>query len=730
MRSTRLPFLLFLALTLLAAAVVPPCSVGQLDKAARANPEVSPDDDPAWGPVDAPVTIVEFADYQCPYCKQFFDQTLPQIKKTYEGRLRFVYRDFPLTAIHSNAEKAAEASECADDQGRFWDYHGLLWDNQQALDVASLKAYAGQIGLDTATFDDCLDSGKNAQEVQKDYSDGVSYGVTGTPTFFINGVELLGTLPFSGFQTIIDGLLAVAPTPTPAPSSTASPEPTPGPTGQLHNCPLPNRWSIAVWSGLEDVPTGEALATCGATAVSSAYSLDPETQGWWRYFPDHPDISNLGALDNRQGIIALGSGSAAAPSDIAATSSSSFQLYGCPQPGKWSISVWDGPDGTGTGEALATCSSSIAAAYALDPQTQGWLGYFNGRPDISNLMTVDGLHGMLTLGGSAVPAAQLRVDFIDVGQGDATLIEAGDTAILVDGGDGSVEAQESLEDFLQAWHIQDIDLMVATHPHADHIGGLIDVLALYDVREIWTNGDTSGSQTYGDFALAVAQEQAAGATLREVTRGYTAEFDGLNISVFHPPALTGDTNEDSLVLRLTCGMVDILLVGDATTDSEASMLAAGLALDSDVLKVGHHGSSTSTSAPFLATVTPEDAVISVGAGNTYGHPAQDTLDRLAAVGATVYRTDQNGTVVLTSDCNTYSITTSGPAVTPTVTPVPSPPPPTPTSLEVACGPCAATDCNCSDLGTQAKAQACLNADPSDPFNLDGDNDGSPCESLP
>jgi hypothetical protein len=176
--------------------------------------------------------------------------------------------------------------------------------------------------------------------------------------------------------------------------------------------------------------------------------------------------------------------------------------------------------------------------------------------------------------------------------------------------------------------------------------------------------------------------------------------------------------------------VSVLLPGDATSDSEASMLAAGLALDSDVLKVGHHGSSTSTSTPFLAAVTPEDAVISVGAGNTYGHPAQETLDRLAAVGATVYRTDQNRTVVLTSDCNTYSITTSGPAVTPTVTPVPSPPPPTPTSLEVACGPCAATDCDCADFDTQAKAQACLNADPSDPFHLDGDNDGSPCESLP
>ena len=102
---------------------------------------------------------------------------------------------------------------------------------------------------------------------------------------------------------------------------------------------------------------------------------------------------------------------------------------------------------------------------------------------------------------------------------------------------------------------------------------------------------------------------------------------------------------------------------------------------------------------------------------------------MAAVGATVYRTDQDGTVVLTSDCNTYSIATSGPTVTPTITPIPSPGPP-PISLGEACGPCAATDCNCSDFGTQAEAQACLDADPTDPFNLDGDNDGTPCESLP
>jgi competence protein ComEC len=189
-----------------------------------------------------------------------------------------------------------------------------------------------------------------------------------------------------------------------------------------------------------------------------------------------------------------------------------------------------------------------------------------------------------------------------------------------------------------------------------------------------------------------------------------------------------------------------LLTGDATSDSEASMLAATLALDSDVLKVGHHGSSTSTSAAFLGAVTPKDAVISVGAGNTYGHPTQATLGRLAAAGATVYRTDEDGTVVLTSDCSTYSIATSAtppPTPSPTATPTPtSTATPTATATHTAtatatpgglvgaCGSCALSDCNCSDFATQAEAQTCLDADPSDPFGLDGDNDGDACESLP
>jgi competence protein ComEC len=408
-------------------------------------------------------------------------------------------------------------------------------------------------------------------------------------------------------------------------------------------------------------------------------------------------------------------------------------MQNCPQAGKWAISVWSGDEGIGAEQAFATCDDAgVAVAYTIDLDTQQWSRWFADRPELNTLTTLDDMQGVLALGAfqptptitpipSPTPPLALTVHFIDVGQGDAILIDSGDMDILVDGGRTSA----SVLAYLQGQGIADIDLLVATHPDADHIGGLADVLAQYQVNEIWVNGDTATSQTYQDFAAAGAAE---GATVREPTRGYTTQMDGLSVDVLNPTSQrTGDSNEDSVVFRLVCGEVSVLLTGDATSDSEASMLAAGLTLDSDVLKVAHHGSRYSTSAPFLAAVTPEDAVISVGAGNPYGHPAQETLDRLAAAGATVYRTDQDGTVILTSDCSTYSITTSGPAVTPTITPVPTP---TPTSLEAACGPCAATDCNCSDFDTQAEAQACLNADPTDPFNLDGDNDGIACESLP
>jgi len=172
--------------------------------------DVSVDDDPGRGPEDAAVTIVEFSDFQCPYCARFQEETLPQILSNYGDKVRFVYRDFPLTSLHANALNSAEASECADDQGKYWEYHDLLFQNQAALDVESLKSYAASLGLDTAAFDDCLTSGKYAQEVAKDLQDGTNAGVQGTPSFFVNGMPIRGAQPYAAFQVAIEAALAKA----------------------------------------------------------------------------------------------------------------------------------------------------------------------------------------------------------------------------------------------------------------------------------------------------------------------------------------------------------------------------------------------------------------------------------------------------------------------------------------------------------------------------------------
>jgi protein-disulfide isomerase len=161
---------------------------------------------PSKGPENAQVTIVEFSDFQCPFCGRAAT-TLDEVMKGYEGKVRLVFRHFPLN-FHPEAPKAAEASLCAADQGKFWEYHDKLFQNQRALQVPQLKEYATQVGLDAGKFNTCLDSGGKAATVQKDMKDGEQLGVTGTPGFFVNGRFLNGALPAEEFKKIIDEELA------------------------------------------------------------------------------------------------------------------------------------------------------------------------------------------------------------------------------------------------------------------------------------------------------------------------------------------------------------------------------------------------------------------------------------------------------------------------------------------------------------------------------------------
>jgi protein-disulfide isomerase len=173
--------------------------------------KVSEDDDPAIGPSDAPVVIIEFSDYQCPFCRKFREETLDKILETYEGKVRFVYRDFPLENIHPYAFKAAEAANCAGEQGKYFEYHDLLYEKQSDWSARGEEAfveYAQQLSLDVESFETCLASGKYEEEVRKDLQDGINAGVTGTPAFFINGIPLSGAQPFEVFKVIIDSELA------------------------------------------------------------------------------------------------------------------------------------------------------------------------------------------------------------------------------------------------------------------------------------------------------------------------------------------------------------------------------------------------------------------------------------------------------------------------------------------------------------------------------------------
>ena len=168
---------------------------------------VSLDQDPAKGPAAAPITIVEFSDFQCPYCSRV-NPTLKQVEEKYGDKVRVVFRDFPLVQIHKDAAKAAEAGECAHEQGKFWEMHDRLFADQSKLQVEALKQKATEIGLDAEKFNQCLDSSKYAAEVQKDVDEGARYGVTGTPAFFINGRMLGGAQPVEAFMQVIDEELA------------------------------------------------------------------------------------------------------------------------------------------------------------------------------------------------------------------------------------------------------------------------------------------------------------------------------------------------------------------------------------------------------------------------------------------------------------------------------------------------------------------------------------------
>lgn len=242
---------------------------------------------------------------------------------------------------------------------------------------------------------------------------------------------------------------------------------------------------------------------------------------------------------------------------------------------------------------------------------------------------------------------ELRVVFLDIGQGDAIFIEAPNgSQVLIDGGTTSDVLRE-LSKVMPFWD-RSIDLVVATHPHGDHIGGLIDVLERFEVANILETAIKEDTAVVKAYDRAVEKENAEQIPRERGTRVILDSNVVLTI-LSREVVAASDPNDASIVLRLDYGETSFLFTGDATKFVEEELLQFYDALDIDVLKVGHHGSNTSTSPAFVSATSPDIAVISVGANNTYGHPTQNVLETLAAQNVEVLRTDELGTIQLVSD---------------------------------------------------------------------------------
>lgn len=274
-------------------------------------------------------------------------------------------------------------------------------------------------------------------------------------------------------------------------------------------------------------------------------------------------------------------------------------------------------------------------------------------------------------GGVADVDGDLAVHFFDVGQGDSTLLAGPDFTIVIDAGRHD---RTDVVPHLRRAGVEAIDLLVGTHPDADHIGQLADVLVAFPVTEVWMSGDQHTTLT---FERALDAILAADAGYHEPRAGEAYDIGSAHVEVINPASIGGELNDGSIALRITFGEVTFLFPGDAEAPAEAGMLQRGHDLSADVLHVGHHGSAASTSEPFLAAVSPRIAVYSAGAGNQYGHPSAEVLARLADHGVDVYGTDVHGTVVVTTDGESMTVETTGasaplPAPTTTTTTTTSP----------------------------------------------------------
>ena len=253
---------------------------------------------------------------------------------------------------------------------------------------------------------------------------------------------------------------------------------------------------------------------------------------------------------------------------------------------------------------------------------------------------------------ASVPDGELAVHFIDVGQADSALLLCGGQAMLIDG--GNAQDSSRVVSYLEDQGVDTLAYVVCTHAHEDHVGGLSGPLNTCAAAQVFSPVREYDSKAFRDF---VRYTEAQGLTPAAPSPDETFSLGGAVVTVLGPRRDYDDTNNTSIVLRVDFGETSFLFTGDMERDAEADLLSDGCDVSCTVLKVGHHGSSTSTSYPFLRAAMPEYAVISVGEDNSYGHPHEETLSRLYDAGCTVYRTDRLGTVVAVSDGTDVSFLT-------------------------------------------------------------------------
>ncbi len=243
----------------------------------------------------------------------------------------------------------------------------------------------------------------------------------------------------------------------------------------------------------------------------------------------------------------------------------------------------------------------------------------------------------------------LRLDFIDVGQGDSTLIESpGGKFMLID--TGTNQSSRKMCDYLESRGVSEIEYLIFTHPHEDHIGGGVSAVENFSVKNVLMTKKSANSATYErliDALLLIKEQNGTKITAPAVSDVY--EFDGAEFEILSADGDNDDSNNSSIVLRLTYGDCSFMFTGDAEKKIEKNIISSGKDISCVLLKCGHHGSSTSNCEEFIKAVYPSAAVISCGLDNSYGHPHTETISRLNDIGARIFRTDELGDIVFECD---------------------------------------------------------------------------------